>query len=73
MTNWRFTLQAVSVISHSIFAITSTQTISAIAAMSTNGVVAYELVQGSVNGEKFLEFIQGKLVPEMLPYDGENL
>ena len=40
--------------------------------MSTSGVVAYDLVQGSVNGEKFLEFIQGKLVPEMLPYDGEN-
>lgn len=46
--------------------------ISAIAAMSTNGLVAYDLVQGSVNGEMFLEFIQGKLVPEMLPYDGEN-
>ena len=47
--------------------------ISAIAAMSTNGLVAYNLVQGSVNGETFLEFIQGKLVPEMLPYyDGEN-
>ena len=37
--------------------------------MSTNGVMAYDLVEGSVNGE---EFIQGKLVPEMLPYDGEN-
>ena len=46
--------------------------ISAIAAMSTDGLVAYNLVHGSVNGEKFLEFIQGTLVPEMLPYDGEN-
>ena len=35
--------------------------------------MTYDLVQGSVNGETFLEFIQGKLVPEMLPYDGENL
>lgn len=40
--------------------------------MSIKGLVAYNLVYGNVNGEKFLEFIQGKLVPEMLPYDGEN-
>ena len=46
--------------------------ISAIAAMSTNGLVAYNLVHGSVNGDKFLEFVQGTLVPEMLPYDGEK-
>jgi hypothetical protein len=41
-------------------------------ATSTDGVVAYDLVYGSVNGEKFIQFLQGKLVPEMLPYDGEN-
>ena len=46
--------------------------ISAIVAMSTDGVVTYDLVHGSVNGEKFIQFLQGKLVPEMLPYDGEN-
>lgn len=46
--------------------------ISAIAAMSIHGLMAYNLVHGSVNGEKFLEFIQATLVPEMLPYDGEN-
>ena len=46
--------------------------ISAIAAMSTDGVVTYDLVHGSVNGEKFIQFLQGKLVPEMLLYDGEN-
>ena len=46
--------------------------ISAIAAMSISGVLAYNLVRGSVNGERFLEFVQGKLVPEMQPYDGES-
>ena len=43
-----------------------------IAAISTNGLVTYDLVHGSVNGERFLQFLQGKLIPEMLPYDGEN-
>lgn len=38
----------------------------------TDGVVTYDLVHGSVNGEKFIQFLQGKLVPEILPYDGEN-
>jgi hypothetical protein len=37
--------------------------VSAIAAMSTDGVVAYDLVHGNVNGERFIQFLQGKLVP----------
>ena len=37
--------------------------ISAIAAMSTAGLVTYELVDGSVDGHKFLEFVQRKLIP----------
>ena len=46
--------------------------ISAIAVMSTDGLITYDLVHESVNGERFMQFLQGKLVPEMLPYDGEN-
>ena len=46
--------------------------ISAIAAISTNGLLAYDLVKGCVNGQTFLEFVQGKHLPEMQPYDGES-
>ena len=46
--------------------------ISAICAMSTEGLMAYKLLKGTVNGERFLEFIQGVLIPEMQPFDGEN-
>ena len=48
--------------------------ISAIAAMSTSGIVAVELMSGSVNGDKFFDYIhvRGSLIPEMLPFDGEN-
>lgn len=37
--------------------------ISAICAMSTDSLLAYTFMKGTVNGEKFLEFIQGTLVP----------
>ena len=44
--------------------------ISAIAAISCEGLVGVELTTGSVNAEKFLEFVQGTLIPEMEPFDG---
>ena len=46
--------------------------ISTIGAICTDGLVAYKFVKGTVNGEKFCEFLQGTLIPEMLPFDGEN-
>ena len=44
--------------------------ISAIAAISREGLVGVELATGNVNAEKFLEFVQGTLIPEMKPFDG---
>ena len=46
------------------------QRISAISAMSTEGIVVIELTNDSVNGEKFFDFVHGSLIPEMLPFDG---
>ena len=46
--------------------------ISAIAAMASDGVVAVELLKGSVNGETFADFVRGSLIPEMQPFDGQN-
>ena len=46
--------------------------ISAIAAMSVTGLLCYKLYKGSINGSTFLEFVQGWLIPEMLPFDGVN-
>ena len=46
--------------------------ISIITAVSTDGVVAYELHKGTVNGDRFLDFVHGSLIPNMLPYDGLN-
>ena len=43
-----------------------------ICAMSTQGVVAYEWYKGSINGDKFLDFVQGVLIPEMQPFDGQS-
>ena len=48
------------------------QRISAIAALATDGVISVELLKGTVDGDNFSDFVQGKLIPEMLPFDGEN-
>ena len=44
--------------------------ISAIAAITTEGVLSYELTQDSVNGDKFLDYVRGSLIPNMSPFDG---
>jgi len=44
--------------------------VSAIAAMSRDGILALELHKGSVNGDIFLDFVRGSLIPNMQEYDG---
>ena len=46
--------------------------ISAIAAISCDGLLECELVTGTVNGEVFPQFVRGNLIPQMLPFDGIN-
>ena len=48
------------------------QHISAIAALASSGLVALDLTNGTVDGEKFMDFVWGSLIPEMLPFDGQN-
>ncbi len=43
---------------------------SAIAAICTEGLVDVELTTGSVDGDKFLDFVRGSLIPSMHPFDG---
>ena len=46
--------------------------ISAIVAMSTSGILAVEMMSGSVNGDKFFDYVRGSFIPEMLLFEGEN-
>ena len=46
--------------------------ISAIAAICTEGIVDCELYSGTVNGEKFVDFVRGNLIPNMQSFDGTN-
>ena len=46
--------------------------VNAIAGLSQDGTIALELISGSVNGVKFLEFVRGTLIPVMMPFDGVN-
>ena len=44
--------------------------ISAIAAICCDGLLEYELTSGTVNGDVFLRFIQGTLIPQMSSFNG---
>ena len=45
--------------------------VSALAAMSVNGIIALKIVQGSVDGDAFYDFVC-TLLPHLLPYDSHN-
>ena len=47
--------------------------ISAIAAMSSEGLLDVELSTGAVNADKFADFVRGSLIPNMQPFDGTKL
>ena len=46
--------------------------ISAVAAISSDGLTAVKLKKGTVNADYFVDFLRGSLVPNMLPFDGTN-
>ena len=46
--------------------------ISAIAAISSEGLCSVELTYNSVDSDKFFDFIRGTLIPTMQPFDGSN-
>ena len=46
--------------------------VSAIAAISTSGVIGYDLHTGNVRGEEFHDFVRSTLIPNMNPSDGES-
>ena len=43
--------------------------VSAITAMYNEGVVANELTTGTVDTEKFFDFVRGELIPNMQPFE----
>ena len=45
---------------------------SAIVAMSSDGVEAYELLVGSTDSKRFFDFIRGSLIPMTQPFPGKN-
>ena len=46
--------------------------VSAIAAVSSQGLIALELTDGMVDGDFFFDFVRGSLIPEMRPFDGSS-
>ena len=63
-----YALRGITPIYHRVLA--RGRRISAIAAISNDGLLGVELTAGTVNGDIFSDFIRGTLIPEMEPFDG---
>ena len=48
------------------------QRINAIVAISSEGLLEYELHQSNINSDMIFDFIHGKLIPSMFPFDGSS-
>ena len=48
------------------------QRISAVAGICSTGLVSVGLKTGTFNGERFYDFVHGSLIPNMLPFNGQN-
>ena len=46
--------------------------VSAVAALSMNGILDFSVTTNKVDGEYFYDFVRGCLIPNMLPFDGTN-
>ena len=46
--------------------------VSAIAAMSINGIVDLKIVRGSVNGDVYVDFIEKQLLPHLMTNSVSN-
>ena len=41
-------------------------------AMTSDGVLEYEATTGSINADKFMDFIRGRLIPNMQPFPAKH-
>ena len=48
------------------------QRLSSIAIISTAGVLDCQIVHGTANGEVFYEFVQSRVLPHLMPFNGVN-
>ena len=46
--------------------------VNAIAALTSNGIVAVDIVTGSIAGHTFFDFLRGTLIPQLMPFNGTN-
>lgn len=46
--------------------------VSAIGALTVDGILSHQFIRGTVNGETFRNFIERELLPHLLPLDGNN-
>ena len=65
-----YALRGMTPTSHRLFA--RGQRVNAIAALASSGILALDLVTGTVSGSDFFDFLLMTLIPNMMPFNGTN-
>lgn len=65
-----YALRGMRPVSHRI--ISRGQRFNVIAAISSTGMMADDMTTNTVTGDAFFDFLRGTLIPEMLPFNGQN-
>lgn len=70
LRKYGYSFKGMPPICHQMFA--RGRRVSAIAAISRDGLVAYEIRTETVNSDVFIDFVRGTLIPELTPFDGDS-
>lgn len=70
LRKYGYSLRGKPPVSHKI--LSRGQHLSLIAFMSTAGVIDFQIVRGSVDGDVFYTFVEKFLLPHLMPFDGKN-
>ena len=70
LRKYGYSLRGKPPVSHKI--LSRGQHLSLIAFMSTAGVIDFQIVRGSVDGDVFYTFMEKFLLPHLMPFDGKN-
>jgi len=65
-----YALRGMTPVSHRLLA--RGKRVNAIAALTSTGIIALDVVIGTVNEQDLFDFLRGTLIPNMMPYNGTS-
>ena len=70
MRKYGYSMRGMPLVSHQL--LVRGERVSVLAIISVNGLLDVKVVRGTTNGDTFYDFIQENLLPNLMPFNGEN-